>query len=129
MIAVCFATACATVIEGTSQIIAIYTTPEGAACTLSQNGKVIGSVASTPATISVAKSKYDLVVMCAKQGYVLGTSKNHSDQAATALANGLLGGFSIVGNVTDSISGASNKYDSVVTIALERLDNRVNSSR
>lgn len=111
---------CATVFEGTSQEISVVTNPPGASCAISRQGMEVGSIASTPATVNIRKSKYDITISCSKPGYQVGQYLNHSGVTATIAANVaadllLTGGLS---SIIDSADGADNKYDSVVNLTL-----------
>jgi hypothetical protein len=114
---------CATVFEGTSQEITVNTSPPGAACTfdrLSPQVTQVGTIASTPGTANIRKSKYDLMIHCNKPGFVQADYQNHSGTTATIAANVaadllLTGGLS---SIVDSADGADNKYDSVVNLTL-----------
>jgi hypothetical protein len=80
----------------------------------------VGTVASTPATVNIRKSKYDITISCSKPGYQVGEYLNHSGVTATIAANVaadilLTGGLS---SIVDSADGADNKYHSVVNLAL-----------
>ncbi len=111
--------ACSTITEGRSQEVAIDTTPEGANCVLRSNDNVIGIIPSTPGRIRVDKSKYDIVIECSKEGYIKSKIKNHSDFAITSLGNMVFGQWGFVGSMVDSATGASNKYDAHMLIALD----------
>jgi len=111
---------CATAIEGTTQDIAVVTTPAGAACVLVRDGQQIGVIAATPGSSRIEKSKYDITITCKKDGFEDGVVVDESGTAAasvgsfvadTVITGGLLG-------TADSISGADNKYDSTMTITL-----------
>ena len=111
---------CATAVEGTSQDISVVTNPSGAACVLERDGQQIGSIAATPGTSRVEKSKYDITIRCNKAGYAEAVFVDKSDMAA-ASAGSFVADVLItqgVAGAVDSVSGASNKYDSSVTITL-----------
>lgn len=107
---------CASIIDGTSQQIAINTSPSGATCALYRQGERIGTVSPTPGAYLVKKNKYDITIMCAKQGYDLATYRNHSGMTGTSFGNIILGGG--VGAIVDSASGADNHYTPDVNITL-----------
>jgi PEGA domain len=121
--AVAFGTAltgCATVFEGTSQEVSVVTNPPGASCTINRQGMAVGSIAATPATVNIRKSKYDIMITCSKPGYENANYLNHSGTTSTIAANVaadilLTGGLS---SIVDSADGADNKYDSVVNLTL-----------
>jgi hypothetical protein len=107
---------CASIVEGTSQNILVNTNPPGAECGLYRKGLRIASVASTPGSALVNKTKNDIWVVCEKSGYQQATYFNHSGIAAGTFGNIVLGGG--IGWAIDSASGADNKYDGTVNISL-----------
>ncbi len=111
-------TACSSIIEGRSQEIAINTNPAGASCTLIRQDMPIGTVASTPGSVNIEKTKYDITIKCDKRGYEQATYLNHSGAAGATVGNIILGGG--IGWAIDSASGADNKYDSPVNITLAK---------
>jgi hypothetical protein len=108
--------ACATMIEGTSDNITVTTTPAGATCTVDREGQRVGAVAATPGSIRVDKSRHDLSVTCGKEGYVSSTSTVEASFTGTTFANILLGG--VVGVVVDAASGANSKYPADIRVDL-----------
>ncbi len=111
---------CATAIEGTTQDIAVNTNPAGASCVLEREGKAIGTIAATPGSSRIEKSKYDITIRCNKDGFAEAVTIDESGTAAASagsfvadvlITEGALG-------AVDSISGADNKYDSPVDITL-----------
>ncbi len=60
---------CATTLDGGSQPISINTTPSGATCTVLRDADPIATVAATPATIHVDRSRRALTIRCLKEGY------------------------------------------------------------
>ena len=112
------ASACSTIVEGTSQKIAINTTPPGASCDLKRQGSSVGHVSTTPGSAEVAKTKYDIIIECSKAGYAKTTYINKSDYAGASFGNIAAGG--IVGVGIDAATGAQNKYESPVNIMLTK---------
>jgi hypothetical protein len=96
---------CATVFEGTSESVAINTTPPGATCTIDRDGQRLGTVSPTPGSISVAKSKNDITVSCSLQNHQASQVSVSPKFVGTTFANILLGG--VVGIVADAASGAN----------------------
>ena len=108
---------CASVIEGTSQLVTVNTNPAGATCTLNrQPDGVIAQIASTPAGVTIKKTKYDITIKRNKPGFQEATHLDHSGAAGATFGNIVLGGG--VGWAVDSASGADNKYDSPVNVTL-----------
>jgi len=111
---------CVSVFEGTSQDISINTNPTGASCVLERPQLPIGSVVTSPGTVTVRKSKYDITIKCNKPGYQEASYINHSGTSATIAANVAVDLILTAGisSIVDSSTGADNKYDSVVNIML-----------
>jgi hypothetical protein len=109
-------TGCASIVEGTSQEITVNTNPAPATCGLYRQGTKIGEIASTPGSVLIKKTKYDITVLCVKDGYQQATYLNHSGAAGATFGNIVLGGG--IGWAIDSASGADNKYDSPVNLTL-----------
>jgi hypothetical protein len=107
---------CSSIIEGTSQEIAIETSPPGATCALYREDRKIGEISPSPGTLLVRKSKYDIIVVCVKDGYQQAIRLDHSGTAATTVANLVLSAG--IGWAMDSVSGADNKYDSPINVTL-----------
>jgi hypothetical protein len=116
--AVCLAVlgACSSIVEGTSQQIAVSTESPGATCNLLREGVSIARVSPTPGTVTIDKTKHDITVECELANYQKATYLNKSEVAGATLGNIILGGG--IGWAIDSASGADNKYTSPVTLAL-----------
>src|SRR5260221_2686813 len=76
---------CASVAEGTSQVLSVDSNPQGARCELFRDGNSLGA-ATTPGTVEVSKSRKDITVTCTKPGYAESTAIIESDMAATLVA-------------------------------------------
>jgi len=114
-------TGCVSVFEGTSQEITVVTNPPGAHCAFQRkDGKDMGSIQATPATLSVRKSKYDLTITCDKDGYQQAVYLNHSGVSQVVAANIAVDLLLTAGisSIVDSANGADNHYDPVVNISL-----------
>jgi hypothetical protein len=107
---------CASIITGTSQEIAIATTPGGARCVLTRENDTIATLESTPGKVTVRKDKHDILVTCDKAGYQTATKYLHSDVEAGTFGNIIAGG--LIGWGIDSATGADNKYDEAVSIPM-----------
>ena len=112
-------TGCATITEGTNQNIAVNTNPSGADCALYRQGLRIGTITQAPGSALVNKTKHDIWIVCAKQGYQQATYLNHSGVAGGTFGNIILGGG--IGWAIDSAAGADNKYDSPVNLSMVPL--------
>jgi hypothetical protein len=121
VVAVCAAaSACASLVgEGSSQTIAIMTTPAGANCVLMRHGENIGKV-ETPGNIMVKRRKYDIDIKCNKPGYAEAEYHNKSGLSSMVAGNVaadllLTGGLS---SIVDSANGADNEYTPTVVLSL-----------
>jgi hypothetical protein len=107
---------CATIVEGTSQTVAISTQPPGAACSVSRDGMQISAVISTPGSIKIDKSRKDLSITCTKDGYQTTTMNYSSSFNGMTFGNVILGGA--VGAVVDASTGANYNYPKEVMVAM-----------
>jgi hypothetical protein len=103
--------ACATIVNGTSQDVAINTSPIGAACDVTRQGSHIGSVMATPGSLHVDKSGKDLTISCMKDGFTPAQATQAPTMSAATLGNVLLGG--LVGIAVDASTGANFSYHDV----------------
>ena len=116
--------ACASVIEGTTQQIEVNTNPPGADCGLyREEGIRIAAIQKTPGKALIQKTKNDIWIVCVKPGYQQATYLNHSGVAGAAFVNVIGGVFTLgistaIGAAVDSSNGADNKYDSPVNVAM-----------
>jgi hypothetical protein len=113
----CFvlASGCASIFDGTTQLISVNTNPAGARCTFWRNGALIGDIGATPGALRIDKSRQELVIVCDKPGYSPSTYVNRSGLAGMAWANILTGGLAWAYDVS---RGADNKYESEVNLSL-----------
>lgn len=107
---------CATIVTGTSQQISVNTYPQGAKCDLWRHDLVIASIDSTPASMTVSRSKYDIKVECSKKGYETAHYTDRSAFETASAGNAFIGG--LIGLGIDSATGASNKYNAEVVIPM-----------
>ena len=109
---------CSTIVDGQSQTIGVNTSPTGARCVLMREGAQIGVVDPTPGTVTIEKTKYDIIVNCEKEGYQEASFINKSDVNSATFGNIILGGG--VGWAIDSATGSDNKYQGTVDITLAK---------
>ena len=108
--------ACATIISGVNQNVAVDSSPEGADCRVLQGGLTVGEVPSTPGYVYVRKSGAPLEVACAKPGYKPAQSYQTAGFNGWVIGNVVIGG--VIGVVVDFASGALHTYNSSMTVAL-----------
>jgi hypothetical protein len=112
--------ACASIVEGSTQSV-LVTTPGVSDATCTLTSPEIGSqVVRTPGSVSLSKSKHDVQVACAKEGYNDGAGTIPSNFEGMTLGNILLGG--VIGVGIDAASGAMHKYAPSVAIAMTKKE-------
>jgi hypothetical protein len=109
---------CASITKGTDQDVAVNTNPQGARCELVREGAPIAVVDPTPATVNVDKDKDDIQITCALEGYEEARYVLDSEAEAMTAGNVLFGG--VIGLAIDAGTGAMNRYDSNVTVIMQR---------
>lgn len=105
---------CATLIDGTSQNVTVSTSPAGAQCDIDRDGARLGTINPTPGSLHVDKSRKDLTVTCAKDGFRTATVAQSASFGGTTFGNLLLGGG--VGLIVDAASGADFSYPAEVRL-------------
>jgi hypothetical protein len=105
---------CSTIIDGTSQDIAISSTLPGARCIGERNGERILTIEQTPQTVSVRKTKDDILLTCNLDGYSDAAEFLDSGVATATYGNIILGG--VVGWGIDSATGADNRYPDTINV-------------
>lgn len=107
---------CSTIVRGTTQAVAVQTPGvEKAECELRSEGIGTKQVV-TPATIVLEKSQHSVEVTCRKRCYTDGKGVITSSTEEMTAGNLVLGG--VVGLGVDAASGAMNKYEPQVQIAM-----------
>jgi uncharacterized protein YceK len=107
---------CATIMEGSSQSVSVSTTPAGALCNVDRAGTHIGTVAATPGSIHLDKSKNDLMISCTKEGFQPATLAQSPKFVGTTFGNIVAGG--LIGVAVDAASGANYEYPSDIHLDL-----------
>ena len=98
---------CASIVEGTTQIVAITSSPvDGAKCVLSSEQGTY--YVTTPGNTTVHKSRHDLNVVCTKDGYEDGHGILASHFNGATAGNVLIGG--LVGITIDAATGANYNF-------------------
>lgn len=106
---------CASISTGTTQAISVNSDPTEADCTLTREGQLLGTV-KTPGPVTVKRDSRTIHVVCAKEGYEDGKIILNSRYETASAGNMILGG--VIGVIVDSSTGASNRYDTQVTVPL-----------
>jgi hypothetical protein len=107
---------CASIVEGTTQSIAITTSPQpGAKCTL-KNSEGTWYV-TTPGNAQVHKTKHDLDVVCTLAGFKDGHSTVAPHFNGATVGNVIAGG--IIGIGIDAATGANFNYPPAVNVAMD----------
>lgn len=110
-------TGCATVVQGTTQLLSFNIEPREARCVLARvDDGELGTVSGTSRTISVTKDKDDIVVSCSAPGYLNKTTRIVSAASGGGVTSVFLNDFGI----TDLATGAFWKYPETHSISLER---------
>lgn len=114
-------TGCSTIVKGTKQQVSVSTPGvQGAMCTLSS--PVVGTrTVQTPGNIVLPRSKHNVAVACVKQCYSDGVGILASQTEFMTAGNVLFGG--VIGLGIDAASGAMNKYQPAVEIAMSPVPN------
>ena len=101
---------CATVLEGGSETIALNVMPENAQCLGWRDGKMVGRYDPTSQSMTVAKSKDDLVILCRAFG--------HEEKRVRLVAG--RSDWDVPGiNAFDYVTGALYKYNGALVIVLD----------
>ncbi|WP_125461797.1 MULTISPECIES: hypothetical protein [Rhodomicrobium] len=111
--------ACSTITRGTTQAVAINTPGvEKAECELRSEG--IGTLTIvTPASVVLEKSMHSVQVSCRKKCFTNGEGVIASSTEEMTAGNILVGG--VVGLAVDASSGAMNKYEPQIAIAMNPI--------
>ena len=112
---------CATIVEGTSQNIAVATSPPGSHCAFHRDGQTIATLSQTPGEVTVNKTKDDILLTCAASGYEPASQYLHSGIAIGVYGNIIAGG--LTGWGVDSMTGADNEYPTTISLNMHLLPN------
>lgn len=111
---------CATIMEGSSQSVSIETTPTGALCNVDRQGSHLGTVADTPGSLRLDKSKNDITITCTKDGYQKTSITESPKFVGTTFGNIIAGG--VIGVAVDAASGANYEYPGNVHLDLATME-------
>ena len=111
-------TSCASITQGTTQIISFSIQPTETTCTVSaEGGGEIGAVSGQINMLQVDKDNSDLLVNCKAKGYKQKVTRIKSSTQTAGVI-----GVTIDLGITDMLTGAMWKYPEHTTIVLEPLD-------
>lgn len=113
---------CASVMGGGRQNVTVIT-PEadGAMCSLSDSKGRVHYIESTPGTALVHRGDGPISVICHKEGYKKAVGMIEENIAGASYGNLALGPAFLIGYAVDGMTGSAQKYDSSVTIEMERM--------
>lgn len=114
--ALLMSSACASITAGTTQSVAVATTPkDGAQCELA-NEKGQWSVPKTPGSTTVTKAYGELTITCSHPDGSKGSTAVQSSTGGAVFGNILVGG--VIGAAVDMGSGAAYTYPASIAIPL-----------
>jgi len=107
---------CASITQGTSQVISFSFDPPEARCTASRGSDgVLGTVSQNMPTLSVSKGASDIVLACSAPGYKPSSIR----MVSKTQASGVVGGFFLDLGIVDMMTGAMWAYENQVNVSLE----------
>jgi hypothetical protein len=110
--------ACASIVKGSSASVAVATPPvSGANCTL--NSPEGTWQLTSPASITLPRSKHDVQVRCTKEGYQEAAAVIPSSFEGWTLGNLVFGG--VIGLGVDAATGALNDYPNAFQVPMTPL--------
>lgn len=110
---------CASVVNGTTENVAVTTPPaEGAKCVLKSSEGTY--YVTTPGNATVHKTKNDLNVECDKDGFQHASLKVPAKFGAMTLGNVLAGG--VIGVGVDAATGANYSYPTAISVPMTATD-------
>ncbi len=110
--------ACASLVQGTSQTITFHLQPKEIQCVASRDGVDISPITYDYNTLMVTKGKNDVVILCAAPGYQRKTVRLVSKTQPIGVAGGLF--VTPDFGATDMATGAMWRYPSEMTIILQK---------
>ena len=106
---------CASIVEGTTENVAVTTPPaDGAKCVLKSSEGTY--YVTTPGNATVHKTKNDLDVECDKDGFQHASLKVPAKFGAATVGNVLAGG--IIGIGVDAATGANYSYPTAISVPM-----------
>ena len=109
---------CASVIDGTTQVVAIDSSPVGGANCIVSNDRGTWPV-TTPGAVTLLKSQSVLTVVCNKEGYAEARFYAAGRMSNSALIGTMLPYAGLVSAAVDGASGAATLYPGAVHLELK----------
>ena len=110
-------TSCASITQGTNQVISFSIDPTDAKCSvIGSDGATLGSITGRSNLLQVSKSKNDLVVSCQADGYEQKTTRIISSTQTAGVI-----GIAIDLGIVDMLTGAMWKYPDHVSIVMDKV--------
>jgi hypothetical protein len=107
---------CASITQGTTQVISFSIDPQEANCSVANNKNAsLGTVSGKSNLLQVSKGAGDLVVNCVAAGYEASTTRIVSSTQTAGVV-----GVAIDFGITDMLTGAMWKYPDHVSIVLNK---------
>ena len=104
---------CATITQGTTQLVQVNSAPQGADCRLTREGKLLTNV-RTPQSVTVPRSVHNVSVACRLPDGRQGHAVLKTTLTPMVAGNILVGG--LIGAGVDAASGAMNQYPDAITV-------------
>ncbi len=120
-------TGCASITQGTSQVISFTIDPPEAKCSVTNSkNSELGSVSAKSNLLHVSKGSGDLIANCTANGYDNKTTRIISSTQTAGVV-----GVVIDFGITDMLTGAMWKYPDQVSIVLDKskVNNAADSSK
>jgi hypothetical protein len=110
-------TGCASITQGTSQTILFNLEPKETTCVATRDGDgQLGTLTTSNNSLSVSKSKDDIVVTCRAPGF----KQTSVRLVSSTQAAGVVGGIFLDLGIVDMMTGAMWKYPESTNVSLER---------
>lgn len=106
---------CATITQGSTQVVQINSDPQGADCSLTRQKTLLTNVV-TPKAVTVPRSVYDVDVACRLPDGRRGKAVLNTSLTPLFGGNILIGG--VIGAGVDAASGAMNQYPDSITVTI-----------
>lgn len=120
LLAVLSLTGCASITQGTSQVLSFSIDPPEAKCSVVNSKNVeLGSVSSKSNLINVSKGSGDLIANCFADGYDNKTTRIISSTQTAGVV-----GVAIDLGITDMLTGAMWKYPDQVSIVMDKTKSK-----